>query len=268
MSVSNYFFSLLGTGFICLTASACDTTKYNELETATVNDGAFSSALVSEYREFAKSEISQYDWPDQQTISIKGLAAANGKRPLPEDPANWRLDQNDINELTAKRADLVHWLNTDGRHSTPKQAAKAQRNYDCWVEQKEENWQHDDIAACKQGLKDNMPEIWQVQFTFDNSRLTAHAITRLKRVAHDWEKNPGKFLLIQGHADQIGTSDYNYKLSQKRARAVGIKLNQLGIPKDQIRFEVWGEARPRSSTHNVKYIQSHQQNRRVEILKF
>ena len=268
MSVQNYLFSLMGTGFICLSVSACDTTKYHELETANVNDGAFSNALASEYRDFAKSEISQYDWPDQQKMAAKGLAAANGKRPLPEIPANWRLDQDASSELTAKRADLVHWLNTDGRHTAPKQAAKAQRNFDCWIEQKEENWQHDDIAACKQGLKDNMPEIWQVQFTFDNSRLTAPAITQLKKVAHDWKKRPGHFLLIQGHADQTGTSDYNYKLSQKRALAVGIKLTQLGVPKKHIRFEVWGEARPRPSTRNVAYIQPKAQNRRVEILKF
>ncbi len=255
-------------GSLALAIAACGTSPYEELQTTSSNSGEFSTALASEYKDFAKSEIDQYDWPDQHTFAVKGLSALAGKRPLPEHPDQWRLSDADLPELQARRADLISWLDTNGRHLTPVQAAKAQRAFDCWVEQKQENWQDEHIRACRDGLARNMPDIWQVQFPFDSAQLNSQARARLNRIARDWQRNPGRFLLVQGHADKHGKPDYNYRLSYQRAKAVGLHLAKLGIAKKDIRFEVWGESRPRPSAFKSHLRATDKVNRRVEVLKF
>jgi hypothetical protein len=94
-------------GSLALALAACGTAPYQELQTASSTDGEFSAALASEYKDFAKSEIEQYDWPDQHTFAAKGLSALAGKRPLPEHPDQWRLQEADLPEFHARRADLL-----------------------------------------------------------------------------------------------------------------------------------------------------------------
>lgn len=245
--------------------TGCDTTSYEELEITEARTGAFSAALASEYRQFAKSEIDQYDWPDQQHIARKGLQAAKGQQPLPEATQNWRLQDDDKAVLAAHRENLIHWLNTDARQTSPIRSAKAQARFDCWMEQQEENWQIDHIKTCKDGFVENLPEISQVQFAFDSAILDIKALEALRKIARDWQNKPGELLLLQGHTDKIGSERYNYRLSRKRAFAVKSSLIAFGLPQDRIQVEIWGKTRPRLERLNASTAQT---NRRVEILKF
>jgi OmpA-OmpF porin, OOP family len=251
-----------------LMLSACGTSDYNELREADRKGSSFSTELSNEYEAFAKSEIDQYDWPDQQLIAQKGLAALRGERPLPENPARWGLSASAEPAIYTSRADLVHWLNTGGRNFNGKTAAKSQRNFDCWVEQKQENWQKDHIARCRNELKRNSPEITKIFFNFDSNRLTSSALNKLHDVAKDWRRTPSRFLLIQGHADATGARSYNYKLSKRRAKQVQKSLQAFGVPNAQIKIAIWGENRPRLSNVMATQIAPNPQNRRVEILKF
>jgi len=253
---------------LLLGLSACGTGNYEELAQTKAESGSFSKALTAEYKKFAKSEINQYDWPDQQLIAKKGLAAAKGRQPLPEDPANWRISHNDRKPLYQTRADLIQWLNTDARQLHPKRAARAQRNFDCWVEQKEENWQLDDIKACRDGTRSNLPAIAQIYFKFDSANLEPSALVRLAAIAKDWVDTPGTYLLVQGYADKTGNPVYNYRLSRKRAVRAGHFLRKFGVPEAKIRYQVWGESRPRASSQKANILQPSELNRRVEILKF
>ncbi len=243
----------------------CDTTSYESLKSTEANGGVFSKTLAEEYEAFAKSEIDQYDWPDQQLIANKGIKAAKGERPLPEKTEEWRLRDDDEAVLKAHRNNLIHWLNTDARFKTPVRSAKAQAQFDCWVEQQEENWQTEHIKACRDGLLSSLPAMSEIQFAFDSSSLSAKALENIRNVALDWHSNPSEGLLLQGHADKTGQVSYNYRLSRKRAFAVKESLVAFGIPSNRIQLEIWGKNRPRqerASTH------SGPTNRRVEILKF
>lgn len=245
--------------------TACGTTDYEHLANSKPAVTPFSKSLSNEYKNFAKSEIDQYDWPDQQLIAQKGLKAAREKQPLPEQPENWRLSQDDKILLANYRKDLIHWLNTDGRFKTPAQSARAQARFDCWIEQKEENWQHEHIKACKDSFKANLPKISTLHFDFDRSELTAKTHETLRTIAADWKKSPSELLMIQGHTDQIGNIAYNYRLARKRAFTVRSSLIAMGVPSDRMQVEVWGETRPR---HEFSQKASQGKNRRVEIFKF
>ncbi|MCG8494005.1 MAG: OmpA family protein [Sneathiellales bacterium] len=257
--------ALVACAFCGSLLAACGTTEYENLTRSKPAVTPFSKSLSDEYKAFAKSEIDQYDWPDQQLIARKGLEASREQQPLPEQPDNWRLSQEDKKLMANYRQDLIHWLNTDGRFKTPKQTARAQARFDCWIEQKEENWQREHIKACQDSFKANLPEISTLHFGFDRSDLTAKSLETLQSVASDWRQNPADLLMIQGHADQIGDMAYNYRLARKRAFTARSSLINLGIPSDRIQVEVWGESRPRQE-HSGKT--SRGKNRRVEIFKF
>ncbi|OUR80696.1 hypothetical protein A9Q83_00175 [Alphaproteobacteria bacterium 46_93_T64] len=248
--------------------AACDTTKYEELAQSDLVGDRFSAELATHYKNFAKSEIEQYDWPDQQYMSLKGLAAAKGGHPHPEDPEKWNIAPDDTPPLYQSRADLIHWMNTDARYTHPIRAAKAQGNFDCWVEQKQENWQHAHIKTCKDATRHFTPRTSQIQFGFDSAKLNEPENIILKKIADNWHIKPGKYLLIQGHADQIGSRKYNYQLAQKRASSVHQKLMLLGVPAQSLKISIWGEDRPRPSAQKANFLAPSNTNRRVEILRF
>jgi outer membrane protein OmpA-like peptidoglycan-associated protein len=63
---------------------------------------------------------------------------------------------------------------------------------------------------------------------------------------------------IEGHADEHGTEEFNRELSLRRARAVREVLSELGLPRDRMEVEGYGESRPRSTVDT--------ENRRVEFV--
>lgn len=67
---------------------------------------------------------------------------------------------------------------------------------------------------------------------------------------------------IEGHADEIGTADYNLKLSEKRADYVIKYLVKKGIAKDRLVKKFYGKANPAADN---KTSAGRALNRRVEI---
>ncbi len=83
-----------------------------------------------------------------------------------------------------------------------------------------------------------------VLFTVDQSTLNPEAITILTGQA-DWLRaNPTVTILIEGHADERGTRDYNFALGSKRAAAVRDFLVSQGISTTRISVTSYGKERP------------------------
>jgi outer membrane protein OmpA-like peptidoglycan-associated protein len=70
-------------------------------------------------------------------------------------------------------------------------------------------------------------------------------------------------LLIEGHTDADGSSEYNLELSRLRAEAVRSVLVAGGVPPDRIETQGYGETRPIASNRTAT---GKAQNRRVEIV--
>ena len=60
-----------------------------------------------------------------------------------------------------------------------------------------------------------------VYFDFDVSTLSAQFSTILDAHAKFLNENPGVNVVIEGHADERGTPEYNIALGERRAKAVG-----------------------------------------------
>jgi peptidoglycan-associated lipoprotein len=73
---------------------------------------------------------------------------------------------------------------------------------------------------------------------------------------------PTEKLLIEGHADERGSSEYNLALADRRSRSAQDFLSSKGIPQTQLSVISYGEERPTCRDASEA---CYQQNRRVHI---
>jgi peptidoglycan-associated lipoprotein len=103
-----------------------------------------------------------------------------------------------------------------------------------------------------------------VRFPFDQASLTSEAQSNLQALADCLQSNQyaGASVVIEGHADERGTDQYNMLLSQRRADAVKRYLSSLGVEDNRLRTVGYGEERPLVDESNES---AWEQNRRAEF---
>lgn len=85
-----------------------------------------------------------------------------------------------------------------------------------------------------------------VLFAADQSTLTAEARAILTRQAEWLTANPNFGAVVQGHAEETGTREYNLALGARRAGAVQEYLVAQGVGSDRIRTLSFGKERPQA----------------------
>ena len=94
-------------------------------------------------------------------------------------------------------------------------------------------------------VKDNKVKIPdRVFFGFDKVDLTAESKKVLDLTAKYLQQESKISILIEGHADERGTREYNIALGQKRAAAVKKYLQSKGIEASRIKIISYGKERP------------------------
>lgn len=110
------------------------------------------------------------------------------------------------------------------------------------------------------GLIVNMSD---VLFDFNKYTLKSEAREKLAKVSGILQAYPGLKLQVEGYTDNIGTDDYNQKLSEQRADGVRDYLVSQGVQQDNISAEGYGKTHPiADNTTNS----GRAQNRRVELV--
>ena len=84
----------------------------------------------------------------------------------------------------------------------------------------------------------------RVFFETDSSDLTPTAIAVLDKQAQWLGRYPRYTFLVEGHADERGTRDYNYSLSGRRAQTVREYLGSRGVDAGRLRTVPYGKERP------------------------
>jgi len=115
--------------------------------------------------------------------------------------------------------------------------------------------EHDQSALIALKIPDNKI------FFFDTNiyKLSEQQREQLKLHAEYLKANPASVLVINGHADERGTENYNQALSEKRAKETFELLISLGVASDQLLKKGYGELVPMHSESNWD------ENRRVEL---
>jgi peptidoglycan-associated lipoprotein len=84
----------------------------------------------------------------------------------------------------------------------------------------------------------------RVLFPVDQATLTPEAIGVLNAQVGWLTQNPTLPILIEGHADERGTGEYNMALGSSRASAVRNHMVSQGIPDTRISIITYGRERP------------------------
>ena len=122
-----------------------------------------------------------------------------------------------------------------------------------------------DPAAIALILKDpNSPLSKRIiQFDFDSSAIRDEYRGLLEAHAEFLKNNPASKVILQGHADERGSREYNLALGQRRAESVFKAMSLLGVSDAQMEAVSLGEEKPIAEGHDEA---AWSQNRRTEIL--
>jgi peptidoglycan-associated lipoprotein len=83
-----------------------------------------------------------------------------------------------------------------------------------------------------------------VYFQYDEATLSDETRDRLSKNADLLKGAPQLVLIIEGHADERGTNEYNLALGERRANAAKDYLTSLGVADGRLRTLSYGEERP------------------------
>lgn len=101
-----------------------------------------------------------------------------------------------------------------------------------------------------------------ITFDFNRADVKYEFMPRISDLARTLSRYPNMSISIVGHADAIGSDEYNHRLSERRAWSVSEVLAQFGVPHQRIRTSGMGEWSP-IATNATDWGRA--QNRRVEI---
>lgn len=101
-----------------------------------------------------------------------------------------------------------------------------------------------------------------VFFDFDKWDLRGESFLELNRVVKLLQDNPAIVIEMSAHTDSYGSDDYNFKLSDNRARSVMDYILSKGIDPSRITSKGYGESKPVAPNDTPE---NRQLNRRVEF---
>ncbi len=97
-------------------------------------------------------------------------------------------------------------------------------------------------------LADGVPD--RVFFATNESVLTTKSRDTLRKQAAWLRKNSSINIVIEGHADERGTREYNLALGERRANAAKDYLMTYGVSSNRISVISYGKERPVDSGSN------------------
>jgi len=103
----------------------------------------------------------------------------------------------------------------------------------------------------------------RVHFDFDKSEIRHQDKSALDDVATKLQRDKKSIAILEGHADQIGDSQYNEVLSENRARAVRVYLRDQGADPRRMTMTSKGEREPLVKGRGRNELQ---ENRRVDVI--
>ncbi|NTV16920.1 MAG: peptidoglycan-associated lipoprotein Pal [Chlorobiaceae bacterium] len=89
-----------------------------------------------------------------------------------------------------------------------------------------------------------VPGLGDVFYDFDKSDLRSDAVEQLKTNANWIQTNSANNVIIEGHCDERGTSEYNLALGERRANSAKDYIVNLGVAPVRMKTVSYGEEKP------------------------
>ncbi len=119
------------------------------------------------------------------------------------------------------------------------------------------------FASIRREARGTVMSLSDILFDFDKAVLRREAELNLAKVAVILEQFPEMHITIEGHTDNVGTEEYNQKLSERRAVAVHDFLAEQGVSADRMDTKGYGMTQPVASNDTPE---GRQKNRRVDLV--
>jgi outer membrane protein OmpA-like peptidoglycan-associated protein len=230
----------------------------------------FQRNLYEGYLRLGDKEVANLDPVSAPILFDKAIAAGQGREVPVADPdwwnnyrghpwaaGRWRTMITGAVRVRAYdyRDRLVPWI-AAMKVRDPVNTAGQQVAFECWLEEMTED-HYEAVDAC--GLN---PALWVVAqqttvvtppapapaartylvfFDFDRSDITPEAASIIRQAADDAKRTNVRLIVATGHADRSGPTDYNQRLSERRAAAVKGALVREGIAAGTIQTSGRGE---------------------------
>jgi outer membrane protein OmpA-like peptidoglycan-associated protein len=128
-----------------------------------------------------------------------------------------------------------------------------------------------DIKTTSREIKDIMLDLLttetkmifnNITFETNSAELNTESYAELNRLLSFMERNPELKIEISAHTDDVGSNEYNFRLSDKRAESVVKFLVSNNIVKNRVQSKGYGELQPLVPNDSDE---NRAKNRRVEI---
>ena len=232
--IRRLFFVVLITAAIV--SSGCATRKYVRGEIGSLEP------QIAEVRGEQAQQAERIDAVDKR--ASQGLNAANWAAMLAKN-AGEAATAADRNAANAERR-------ADGAQQTAQRAINAVEALEGRFENRIANLDKYKVAEQK-----------TVTFKFDSDELSREALSKLDDLLGGVGKDESGYLIeLQGFTDNVGTENYNFGLSERRAESVLRYLVSNNVPLYRISIVGLGEKSPVADNHTTA---GREQNRRVDI---
>ncbi|WP_445371530.1 peptidoglycan-associated lipoprotein Pal [Methylomonas sp. HW2-6] len=101
-----------------------------------------------------------------------------------------------------------------------------------------------------------------IYFELDSSQVKQDYVPIVAAHARYLASHPSQHVILSGHADERGSSEYNIALGEQRAKSVERMMRSQGVTASQLEVVSYGEEKPAVSGHDES---AWQMNRRVEV---
>ena len=118
------------------------------------------------------------------------------------------------------------------------------------------------FITLKMSIDDKRICMFDMKFEFASSVLKKESEKQLDKFVEMYRKSPTMKLLINGHTDNVGSDEYNQKLSEDRAKSVYDYFLKHGIPADKMSVKGFGSKYPIDTNETEE---GRAKNRRVEV---
>jgi len=119
-----------------------------------------------------------------------------------------------------------------------------------------------EAAVARQGDKLYVALPSGILFDVDKTEIKPTAKDSIAKAAEVLVKYPDTYITVEGHTDSTGTTEYNQKLSERRADVVRDQLMWDGVPASRVSVKGYGESDPVADNSTPEGRQS---NRRVQF---
>lgn len=188
--------------------------------------------------------------PEGSVVNNKGVAISSASTKSVDSDGDGFLDENDICPNLAGTAYGCPDADKDGvpdfMDACPNEAGSLKFN---GCKEGDFGVKGDGSGRASSSLLEENG-VYDVLFEFDKSELLASGKVILDRLAKLMNENKDLKVVVSGHADKVGTKDYNEGLSRRRAENCVKYLTSQGIDAQRLIIEFFGSDIEKYSSNN------------------